>query len=97
MDPTISLTTIEGQQIILPCDTLPDPTLTFTWSFNGIPISLPSNDESGPTLLSNGSLSYSSAAKALEGSYTCVVSNSLGSAQGTVQLTVFGEDTQTLP
>lgn len=96
MDPTISLTTIEDFETTLPCATLPDPTLTFTWSFDGILISLPSNEEDGPTLLSNGSLFYPSAVKALEGSYICTARNSLGSAQGSVQLTVLGEGRQKL-
>ena len=91
----VSVTTIEGHEVILPCHTLPDPTLTFTWSFNDIPISLPSNDESGPTLLSNGSLLYSSVEDEMEGSYTCQATNNLGSAEGTIQLTVFGEHTHT--
>lgn len=91
LEPTISLTTIEGVETTLPCATFPDPTLIFTWLFNDIPISLPSDDEGGPTLLSNGSLVYPSAVKALEGSYICTASNSLGSAQGSVELTVLGE------
>ena len=91
MDPTVSLTATEGFPLILPCHTLPDPTLTFAWFFNGIPILLPSNDENGPTLLSNGSLFYSSAMEALEGSYVCLASNNLGSAQGTVDLIVLSE------
>lgn len=89
VEPTISLTTTEGDETTLPCATFPDPTLTFTWSFNDVMISLPSDD--GPTLLSNGSLFYPSAVKALEGSYVCTATNSLGSAQGGVQLTVLGE------
>ena len=90
MDSSLSLTAIQGQEVTLPCDTLPDPTLTFTWSFNDIPISLPSDDENGPTLLSNGSLYYSSVVDDIEGEYTCEASNSLGSAEGTVQLIVLG-------
>ena len=93
MESSVSLTTIEGHEVTLPCHTLPDPTLTFTWSFNDIPIPLPSDDEAGPTLLSNGSLLYHSVEDDMEGIYTCHASNSLGSAEGTVQLTVFGEHT----
>ena len=91
VDSFVSLITIEGQEVTLPCHTLPDHTLTFTWSFNGISISLPSDDEEGPTLLSNGSLVYASVVEEMEGNYTCGASNSLGTADGTVQLTVLGK------
>ena len=91
MEPNVSLTTVEGHTATLPCHTLPDPTLTFTWFFNGNQIVLPSNEENGPSLLSNGSLFYPVVSQSLEGGYMCVARNGLGTAQGTVQLTVFGE------
>ena len=84
------MTAIEGQEVILPCDTLPDPTLTFTWYLDDVQILLPSNEEDGPVLLSNGSLYFSSVADSHEGSYTCEARNNLGTADGTVNLTVLG-------
>ena len=90
VDSSISLTTIEGQEVILPCATIPDPTLSFTWSFNDDLISLPTDEEDGPVLLTNGSLYFSSVADSREGEYTCEASNNLGTAEGTVLLTVLG-------
>lgn len=92
LNPSISTTVIEGQDVTLPCAVLPDPTLSFSWSFNDIPISLPSNEEEGPVLYSNGSL-YLPAVDASDhdGTYTCLASNNLGTAEGTVSLTVFGK------
>ena len=96
VDPSISVTTVEGQEVTLPCATLPDPTLSFTWFFNDVQISLPSNEEGAPVLLANGSLHFSSVEDSREGAYTCEASNSLGSAEGTVLLTVFGKESTLL-
>lgn len=96
VDSSIAMTIIEGQEVTLPCDTLPDPTLIYTWFFNDIFILLPSDDENGPTLLSNGSLYYPSVVDDMEGNYTCEARNNLGSAEGTIQLTVLGKNPLTI-
>ena len=48
----------------------------------------------GLQLLSNGGLSITSVAQSNEGVYTCNITNSLGSAQGTVQLNVNSEQSK---
>lgn len=90
VDSSINVTTIEGQEVTLPCSTLPDPTLTFTWFFNDVQISLPGDDEDAPVLLANGSLHITSVENSEEGVYTCRARNNLGTAEGTVFLSVFG-------
>ena len=92
VDSSVSLTTVEGHDVTLPCATFPDPSLSFTWFFDDIQISLPSDEEGGPVLLTNGSLHLSSVRDSLEGEYTCEARNNLGTAEGTVHLTVFGEE-----
>ena len=69
--------------MVLPCHATPDPSLSFSWLLAGVP--LPQQQ-----VLSNGGLSIGSVAESNEGTYTCVATNTLGSAQGTVQLTVNG-------
>ena len=87
VDSSINVTTVEGQEVTLPCSTLPDPTLSFTWFFNDVQISLPGDDA---VLLANGSLHISSVENSEEGVYTCQARNNLGTAEGTVFLSVFG-------
>ena len=73
--------------MVLPCYAIPDPSFSFSWSLAGQQLSLP---QLGLQLLSNGSLQLTSAAQSSEGVYTCTANNTLGSAQGTVQLIVNG-------
>ena len=91
VDSSVSLTTVEGHNVTLPCATFPDPSLSFTWFFDDVQISLPSDEEGAPVLLTNGSLHLSSVRDSREGAYTCEAKNNLGTAEGTVHLTVFGE------
>ena len=83
---TVNITAVPSLPLILPCLTFPDPTLSFTWLFNGVPLPPASQlvQEDGglriPNVLGNN-----------EGVYTCIASNNLGSANGTVYLNVLGE------
>ena len=90
MNTDIALTTTVGSQILLPCDIIIDPTITFTWQFNDVTIN-PSSSAGVFSILSNGSLLISSVANSHEGVFTCVATNSLGVAEGNVTLTVNSE------
>ena len=83
----ISITTTVQSEVILPCDIIPDPTVTFTWQFGGMLIT-PSVGGGTYTILPNGSLVVANVGEVHEGTYTCVVTNPLGVASGTVVLTV---------
>ena len=78
----------EDTSVTLPCSVVPDNDLTFTWLFQGEVLNLPSE---GMQLLSDGSLSIASVSAQQEGIYTCVVINTLGSAQGEVALDILGK------
>ena len=59
--------------------------MTFSWQFGGVLI----NPRGGPyTILPDGSLVVANVGEVHEGTYTCVVTNPLGVASGTVILTV---------
>ena len=79
----ISVTTIVGSSLTLPCNVRPEMNLTFTWFFQGLAVSM-------ARVLPNGALSIPSVSVSQEGTYTCLVSNQLGSAQEYVTLTVQG-------
>ena len=78
----ISLTTVVGSSLILPCDVRPELNLTFAWYFRGSKVST--------GVLPSGALSIPSVSVGQEGTYTCLVSNQLGYAQEYVTLTVQG-------
>lgn len=84
---TLNLTAVPSSPITLPCATFPDPTLTFSWFFNGVSLS------SGGALVltEDGGLVLSSVQSSDEGTYTCSATNSLGTANGTVHLDVLGK------
>ncbi len=89
LNSSVSLTAILSLPVLLPCYTLPDPSLTFMWLFEGqlLDISSPS---SGLEVLTDGTLYISSVTVGHEGMFTCIASNSLGIAQGFVTLDVLG-------
>lgn len=76
--------------ITLPCATFPDPTLSFSWSFNGSPL-VPAASEGALVLGEDGGLTISSVASSDEGVFTCSASNNLGTANGTVYLDVLSK------
>ena len=85
MNTNISITTVVQSEVTLPCDIIPDPTVTFAWQFSGVLI----NPRGGTyTILPDGSLMVANVGEVHEGTYTCVVTNPLGVASGTVILTV---------
>ena len=90
MNTNIAITSITGSQATLPCDIILDPTITFTWQFDGANIN-PSTSAGTFTILSNGSLVISAVANSHEGTFTCVATNTLGTAEGNVTLTVYSE------
>lgn len=79
----ISMTAIVGSSLTLPCNVRPEMNLTFTWFFQGLAVSM-------ARILPSGALSIPSVSVSQEGTYTCLVSNQLGSAQEYVTLTVQG-------
>ena len=83
----ISITAIVQSEVTLPCDIIPDPTVTYSWQFGGVLVN-PSTSGGTYTILSDGSLVVANVQEAHEGTYTCVVTNPLGAASGNVFLTV---------
>ena len=75
---------------VLPCSTFPDPTLSFTWLFNGSPLSLPTSG-GALEILEDGGLRIANVLASHEGVYTCTASNNVGVANGTVYLNVLGK------
>ena len=88
----ISITAIVQSEVTLPCDIIPDPTVTYTWQFGGVLVN-PSTSGGTYTILSDGSLVIANVQETLEGMYSCVVTNPLGAASGNVLLTVHSEYT----
>ena len=88
----ISITAIVQSEVTLPCDIIPDPTVTYTWQFGGVLVN-PSTSGGTYMILSDGSLVIANVQETLEGTYTCVVTNPLGAASGNVLLTVHSECT----
>jgi hypothetical protein len=88
MNANISITTIVQSEVTLPCDIILDPTVTFTWQFGGVLVT-PSTSGGGTyTILPDGSLVVANVQEVHEGTYTCVATNPLGVASGTVSLIV---------
>lgn len=87
---TLNISAVPSQSVTLPCATFPDPTLSFSWMFGGVPLR-PDSSEGGLRLLADGSLVLSSPQGRDEGVYTCTASNNLGSASGLVYLNVLGK------
>lgn len=89
---TVNVTGTPGQSITLPCFTFPDPTLVFSWSFQGSPLAPAS---SGGALVldqgAGGGLTIVALTNANEGTYVCSASNNLGTANGTVYLNVLSK------
>ena len=83
----LSLTALTQSPFTLPCDVLPDPTISFVWQFNGTNVVLGEMF----TLLSSGSLMISTVGDSNEGTFTCIVTNTFGRALGTVVLDVQSE------
>ena len=83
----IAITAIVQSEVTLPCDIVPDPSVTFSWQFGGVLIN-PGTSGGTYTILSDGSLVVTNVQEVHEGRYTCVVTNPLGAASGTVVLTV---------
>ena len=88
-NPTLNRTALPSQPFTIPCDTLPDPTLSFTWYFNGAALML--GGSSGLTLEDNGGLTFASVQNSNEGTYTCSATNSLATTNGTVHLNVLSK------
>ena len=83
------VTAIVGLPSTLPCHTLPDSTLMFTWVFEDQSLDI-SSPSSGLELLENGSLVIADVTVDDEGVFTCIATNSLGTAQGFVTMEVLG-------
>lgn len=81
-----TLTAVTQSQVTLPCDFLPDPTITFFWRLSGQTIDV--LDTESYSILDNGSLVILNVVVSDEGTYTCVAMNPLGTAQGNVVLDV---------
>ena len=86
---SVLLTVFVDLPATLPCHVLPDPLLSFIWLFEGETLDVSTG--SGLELLANGSLVIASVSTNQEGTFTCVASNSLGSALGFVMVTVLGK------
>lgn len=83
----VSIVVVIHSSVILPCHVDPDESIKFSWTKDGVSLSLPSP---GYQLLSNGSISIQTVAVSQEGVYVCTASNSAGSSMGTVELTIQG-------
>lgn len=73
--------------VLLPCNVLVDESVSITWSFDGVQLTLPFP---GFQLLQNGSLYIQSITKTQDGTYTCTGTNTLGSIDSVVELDVQG-------
>ena len=89
--PILNVTAVLSTSATLPCRTILDSTLTFSWLFDNKLLSPAMTGEGPLVLTANGSLILASVARASEGIYTCVATNSLGVANGTVYLVVYGK------
>lgn len=87
----VNLVVVVQSSVILPCHVEPDESIEFTWTKDGVSLSLPSP---GYQLLSNGSIFIQAVAVSQEGVYVCTASNSAGSSEGTVDLTIQGTHTK---
>lgn len=87
---TVNVTVVPSLPITLPCSTSPDPTLSFSWSFNGVTL-LPDSSGGALVLTDDGGLVLSNVQSTDEGVYTCTATNNLGSANGTVYLDVLSK------
>lgn len=88
-DDDVSLTVLVNTETLVPCNAQSDESITLSWTFKGVALDFPHSDYQ---LLTNGSLLIQSVAQSQEGEYVCTASNSAGTAQGTVQLTVQGKE-----
>ena len=87
---TVNVSAIPSRPATLPGATFPDPTLSFSWSFNGVPL-VPEASGGALRVLEDGSLVLSSVQSADEGVYTCTATNNLATANGTVYLDVLSK------
>ena len=89
MSSSLNSTAIVSNPVSLPCSTLPDPGLTFSWYFGSVLLS-PETSGGNLVISDTGTLTISSVARSNEGVYTCMAVNNLGAANGTVYLEVYG-------
>lgn len=85
---TLRLTAVPSTEMTLPCAVFPDPTLAFSWFFEGVSLSTSGGSFN---ISEDGSLVISSVQAANEGTFTCMARNSLGTANGTVFLDVLSK------
>ena len=87
-----SLIYTQGQTVELVCTVTGDPTPAVQWYYNGA-VEVPNALTPNAQLSSNDTiLTLSPVLKTNEGVYTCMVSNSLGSVNATISLTVQGKN-----
>lgn len=88
-----SIEASQGDSLTLDCETTGNPSPTITWLRDSEP--LPSN--SRISVSPEGLLSFTSLYFSDEGSYTCIVNNSVGSTSANTLITVLGKTTAYLP
>jgi len=75
------MVTTDGDEVLLHCSAMGNPNPSITWLFNSAEVD---------RILANGSLLLSPVQVSSEGNYTCHATNSIGSDEAVVFLSILG-------
>jgi len=81
----------QGSNVTLMCQPEAAPTATIQWFKDGADFTASSNPQDRVALLPNGNIHFTGVTDGDGGNYTCVATNSFGTASTTGQLTILRE------